>query len=43
MPLLIKFVFAIALRWLDTRGAAARHQEMRRQQARAAAHHPLLK
>ena len=41
--LLIKFVFPIALRWLDTRAALARHQEMRRQQARAAAHHPLLK
>ena len=38
--LLIKFVFPIALRWLDTRAAAARHQEMRRQQARASAHHP---
>lgn len=36
----IKFVFPIALRWLDTRAAAARHQEMRRHQA---AHHPLLK
>lgn len=41
--LLIKFVFPIALRWLDARAAAARHQEMRRHQARAAAHHPLLK
>lgn len=41
--LLIKFAFPIALRWLDTRAALARHQEMRRQQARAAAHHPLLK
>jgi hypothetical protein len=41
--LLIKSVFPIALRWLDARAAAARHQEMRRHQARAAAHHPLLK
>jgi hypothetical protein len=41
--LLIKFAFPTALRWLDTRAAVARHQEMRRQQARAAAHHPLLK
>ena len=41
--LLIKFVFPIALRWLDTKAAVARHQEMRRQQARAATHNPLLK
>lgn len=33
--LLIKFAFPIALRWLDTRAAVARHLEMRRQQARA--------
>jgi hypothetical protein len=31
------------LRWLDTRAAVARHLEMRRQQARAASHNPLLK
>jgi hypothetical protein len=41
--LLSRFVFPVALRWLDTRAAVARHQEMRREQARAAAHHPLLK
>jgi hypothetical protein len=41
--LLIRFVFPIALRWLDTRAAVARHLEMRRQQARAASHNPLLK
>jgi hypothetical protein len=41
--LLIKFVFPIALRWLDTRAAVARHQEMRRQQARAATQNPILK
>ncbi len=41
--LLIKFAFPIALRWLDTRAAAARHQEMRRQQVRAATQNPLLK
>jgi hypothetical protein len=41
--LLIKFAFPIALRWLDTRAAVARQLEMRRQQARAAMHNPLLK
>lgn len=41
--LLIKFVFPIALRWLDTRAVAARHHEVRRQQARAATQNPLLK
>ena len=41
--LMIKFAFPIALRWLDTRAATARHLEMRRQQARAASHNPLLK
>jgi hypothetical protein len=41
--LLIRFVFPIALRWLDTRAAAARHQETRRQQARAATQNQLLK
>ena len=41
--LLIKFAFPTALRWLDTRAAAARHQEKRRQQARAATQNPLLK
>ena len=41
--LLIKFVFPTALRWLDTRAAVARHQEMRRQQARAASQTSLLK
>jgi hypothetical protein len=41
--LLIRFVFSIALRWLDTRAAAARHQETRRQQARAATQNQLLK
>jgi hypothetical protein len=41
--LMIKFVAPIALRWLDTRAAVARQLEMRRQQARAAMHNPLLK
>lgn len=41
--LLIRFAFPIALRWLDTRAAVARHQEVRRQQARAAPQNPLLK
>ena len=41
--LLIKFVFPIALRWLDTRAAVARHLETRRQQARAATQNQLLK
>lgn len=34
--LLIRFAFPFVLRWLDTRAAAARYLEMRRQQARAA-------
>ena len=41
--LMIKFVAPTALRWLDTRAAGARQLEMRRQQARAAMHNPLLK
>lgn len=39
--LLIKFAFPIALRWLDTRAATARHLELRRQQARAASNNLL--
>lgn len=41
--LLIKFGFPIVVNWLDTRAAAARDLEARRQRARAAMNNPLLK
>ena len=41
--LLAKLAFPTALRWLDTRAAAARQQEMQRQRAKAATQDPFLK
>lgn len=41
--LLARFAFPIPLRWLDSKAAAARHQEMLRQRARASTQNPLVK